>query len=193
LFTKTSPDGRRQTYAYRTDNLISSTTDRKSQTTSYTYDAAKRLTQETAAGLITSYIYSARNQLTSTTNPSGTVSAVYDGAARLTQETNSGQTIHYTYSSDWFYQYDAAGRLVRADHGQDNFAYTYDPLGNILDNDRTHDIANRLLADNDYTFTYRSFFVAAGEVLPQFFTDGIFIGFRWQDAVTQEPHCFSSR
>lgn len=141
--------GSTTSYAYDNRGLLNSITS-PSGLFAFTHDLMGRTTSLTHPNNdAISYQYNAASQLTGISS-AGIVNTTYgyerDAAGRITRLTGDG--------SDWFYQYDAAGRLVRADHGQDNFAYTYDPLGNILNNGRTHDIANRLLQDNDYTFTY---------------------------------------
>ena len=136
-------------YAYDNRGLLSSITS-PSGVFTFAYDLMGRTISLTHPNNdVIRYQYNVASQLTGITS-TGIVNVNYgyehDAAGRITRWTGDG--------SDWFYQYDAAGRLVRADHGQDGFAYAYDPLGNILDNGRTHDIANRLLADNNYTFAY---------------------------------------
>jgi RHS repeat-associated protein len=140
--------GSTTSYAYDNRGLLNSITS-PSGLFRFTHDLMGRTTSLTHPNNdVISYQYDAASQLTGISSV-GIVNTSYgyerDAAGRITRWTGDG--------SDWFYQY-AAGKLVRAEHGQDSFAYTYDPLGNIVDNDRTHDIANRLLADNDFTFTY---------------------------------------
>ncbi len=237
-------------YQYRTNNLLSQVTLPDNRTISYSYDAAKRSTQENAAGTITSYTYNARSELTQAASPGGTITRGYDAASRLQQETMQGKTVALTRNSegersqmtalgvttaytqdvrglltqistasgtynfsydaagrrtqlnlpngavatygydaasqltnlahsgpftttygyrfdaaghstdlrgdgaDWSYQYNTLGRLIQAIHGADVFSYVYDAVGNILDNGRRYDVANRLLEDNDYTYHY---------------------------------------
>lgn len=141
--------GSTTSYVYDKRGLLSSITS-PSGLFAFTHDLMGRTTSLTHPNNdVISYQYNAASQLTDI-SVVGIVNTTYgyerDAAGRITRWSGDG--------SDWFYQYDTAGRLVRADHGQDNFAYSFDPLGNILNNGRTHDIANRLLQDNDYTYTY---------------------------------------
>ncbi|MFA7061102.1 MAG: RHS repeat-associated core domain-containing protein, partial [Pedobacter sp.] len=136
-------------YAYDNRGLLSSLTS-PSGLFSFTYDLNGRSTSiKYPNNDIINYQYNAASQLTGI-NSAGIVNTNYgyerDAVGRITRWTGD--------NSDWFYQYDVTGRLLRADHGQENFGYTYDPLGNILDNGRTHDITNRLLQDNEYTYSY---------------------------------------
>lgn len=156
-------------YAYNSEGARLSFT-ALGMTTSYVYDNRGFLSSITSPSGVFAFTYDLMGRTTSLTHPNNDViSYQYNAASQLTGISSAGiVNTNYGYEhdaaghitrwtgdgSDWFYQYDAAGRLVRADHGQDNFAYTYDTLGNIIDNGRTHDVANRLLADNDYTFNY---------------------------------------
>lgn len=142
--------GTSRSYAYGSRGLLASITG-PSGVFDFTYDLMGRPTElQYPNNDVASYQYDAASQL-SGINTNGTVNSNYgyerDAVGRIIRWSGEG-------SSDWYYQYDAAGRLIRADHGSESFAYTYDALGNILDNGRTHDIANRLVQDKDYAYTY---------------------------------------
>jgi YD repeat-containing protein len=73
-------------------------TDRKSQTTSLTYDALDRLTQRTFQGGATiAYTWDAGHRLTQVVDSvAGTISRTYDGLDRLLTETTPNGTVTYT-------------------------------------------------------------------------------------------------
>ncbi len=105
---------------------ISSVTDGKGQTTSYTYDNLDRITQISYQGGATiSYSYDDNGNLTSLTDNTGTTSFSYDALNRMTQKTlPSLSTISYGYddvgnltsltdsSGTTLYGYDAVNRLT---------------------------------------------------------------------------------
>lgn len=121
-----------------------------SGTYDFTYDAAGRRTQlRFPHGAVTTNSYDAASQLTRLAH-SGPFTATYDhrfdAVGRIVNLSGDGD--------DWSYQYDALSRLVQATHGAETFSYVYDAVGNILDNGRRHDVANRLVEDNEFVYNY---------------------------------------
>lgn len=168
LLTETN-NGQTVTLAYNADNERTQLT-ALGVATSYTYDTRGFLTGISRAGqnfAFTSDLLGRRTQLNL---PNGAASQYgYDAASQLTQIAHTGPfATTYGYSHDaagritqlsgdganWNYQYDTLSRLTQAAHGADVSSYAYDPVGNLLNNNRQHDSANRLIQDNDYTFTY---------------------------------------
>jgi YD repeat-containing protein len=121
-----------------------------SGTYNFSYDAAGRRTQlNLPNGAVATYGYDSASQLTSLAHSgpfTTTYSYRFDAAGRITDLSGDG--------SDWSYKYDALSRLIQAVHGADVFSYANDAVGNILDNGRRYDVANRLIEDNDYTYSY---------------------------------------
>jgi RHS repeat-associated protein len=99
---------------------VSSATDGKGQTTSYTYDDLDRVTQISfAGGSSVSFGYDGDDNQTSRTDSSGTHSYSYDALNRLTQETIPvGQTLSYSY--------DPASNLTSVTDASGVTQYTYD-------------------------------------------------------------------
>ena len=120
--------------------------DRKSQTTTYTYDPLNRRTKTTFQdGTSTNYTYDAGNRITQVQekNAGGTVTATitrtYDGLDRLTQEVTPQGTVNYTYDNasrratmtvvgqtQVVYTYDNANRLTNIQQGTSNIVIGYD-------------------------------------------------------------------
>ena len=78
---------------------ISSVTDGKDQTTSYSYDSLDRVTRvDYADGTSVSAVYDADGNQTSLTDAAGTTTMTYDAMSRLTQRsTPDGTVVAYTY------------------------------------------------------------------------------------------------
>jgi RHS repeat-associated protein len=100
LVSTTSPDGRVRRTAYRADNLISQITLPDLRVIGYSYDPAKRLVGEDAAGEVTTFSYSGRSELVAASGPGGSVSFTYDAAGRVIQEISNGQTVRSTLNSE---------------------------------------------------------------------------------------------
>ena len=92
--SETLPESGTTTYAYtHSDGLLSSMTDARGVTTTYTYDAAHRLTGRSYTGgtpAVTtptvSFTYDTRGKRTRMTDAMGTVRYSYDTMDRLTRE-----------------------------------------------------------------------------------------------------------
>lgn len=112
------------TYAYDARGNLVKSTARGGQVTSWTYDAANRVTSQTDPdGAVTAYAYDGKGNLTKSSSPArGTTLYTYDGLGRLTSETDAdGVRVEYgwngaliasvaTASGTTRYSYDAMGR-----------------------------------------------------------------------------------
>lgn len=139
--TRRSPDARIWKYAYRADNLVSELTLPDNRKFTYTYDVAKRMTSEDAAGLISTFAYSARGELTGATSPTDEIASAYDAAGRMVRETVNGEQVTSTYNSDGErtrlaalgtaidYTYDQRGLLKSIADAGETFDFTRDALG----------------------------------------------------------------
>jgi YD repeat-containing protein len=172
--SRTDPLSRQESFAYDSNGNLTSWTDRKTQLTtfsydaldrqtfagfgttgpppnyqstiSYTYDDGDRLTQvvDSAAGTITRG-YDLLDRLTSETTPEGSISYTYDGADRRATLTVAGQT-------GVSYAYDNADRLIGITQGAASVAVAYDDadrrsavtLPNSVVMDYEYDVASRL-------------------------------------------------
>jgi RHS repeat-associated protein len=135
-----------------------------------TYDARDRLTY----GSYTKSTYDARDRLTSRTytkngdpNPSAHVELVYDGLDEILTERRYGGGPTQPLIATTNFTYDDSGRITNMQHvnasggNLDNFAYTYDPAGNLQTEVRngitttyTYDADNQVLTDGVNNLTY---------------------------------------
>lgn len=168
LLTETN-NGQTVTLAYNVDSERTQMT-ALGVPTSYTYDTRGLLTGISRAGQAFTFANDVLGRRSQLNLPNGVASQYgYDAASQLTQIAHTGPfATTYGYGHDaagritqltgdganWNYQYDTLSRLTQATHGADVSSYAYDPVGNLLNNNRQHDSANRLTQDNDYTFTY---------------------------------------
>lgn len=118
-------DRRNQTSTFSYDGLhrLTGITYADSTTATYTYDAGNRVTQiaDSSAGTITRS-FDDLDRVTAETGPTGSVSYAYDAAGRRVSLSVSGQQpITYTY--------DAASRLTTVTQGQSVVSLTYDAVG----------------------------------------------------------------
>ncbi|MBK9307386.1 MAG: RHS repeat-associated core domain-containing protein [Nitrospira sp.] len=124
-------------------------TDRKSQVTTYTYDALNRRTKATFQdGTSTNYTYDAGNRITQVQEKdasnvvTATITRTYDGLDRLTQEVTPQGQVDYTYDTasrrtsmtvagqtQVTYTYDNANRLTQVQQGTDTVGIGYDIAG----------------------------------------------------------------
>ncbi|MGD9632157.1 MAG: CARDB domain-containing protein, partial [Pirellulales bacterium] len=122
------PDGATEQYGYDAIGNLVSVTD-TSGTTTFTYDAASRLTSVTYPnGRFLEYTYDGGGRRTSITDQNGfRTNYSYDAAGRLWRLTDA------TGNSVATYTYNAAGRLVRTDLGNGTYTtYEYDAAGQLL-------------------------------------------------------------
>jgi RHS repeat-associated protein len=117
-------DGTFTQRVFDTLGRISSITNRRGQTATFSYDADNRPTSIARTEGTTSFAYDARSNITSATLGSETTQFVYDGDKITSVTYASGKSIQYSY--------DTQGRLSRMED-QDGFAvnYTYDAAGRI--------------------------------------------------------------
>jgi YD repeat-containing protein len=149
--------GRLTSYVYDNLNRLKQAIQPGSVTTNYTYDAADNLTSVTdAEGHRTDYTYDDAGRLLETISPdTGTTRYGYDEAGNLIFKTDANEVVvTYTYDSlnrltkvdypndpDVTYTYDQGpngkGRLTEMADGSGAYIYTYDALGNLIQEERT--------------------------------------------------------
>ena len=117
--SQTLPESGTTTYAYtHSDGLLSSMTDARGVTTTYTYDAAHRLTGRSYTGgtppvptPAVSFTYDTRGNRTRMTDAMGTVRYSYDTMDRLTREARTLSGLTGTFTTG--YGYDRKGNLTQ--------------------------------------------------------------------------------
>ena len=149
-------------YSYDKQNNLISQTNALSETTQYTYDIQGFLTSVTAGGVIYSYFYNAMGKLTKVTDPAGyskkyqydlfgnttkftdetahSETYTYDALSRLTSKTDrAGNTTEYFY--------DSVGNLVRETTSAEEYTYTYNFNGELIE------VYKDSLLETSYTYT----------------------------------------
>ena len=87
-----------ETYTYFADGSLRSRTDRKGQTTSYTYDMHGRMLSETVGTITNSYTYDCRGNQLTVSDATGTTTRTYDELGRVTSKRVPViGTVQYTY------------------------------------------------------------------------------------------------
>ena len=164
----TNRRGHTITYAYNSVNLLTSKTYADGTQVSYTYDGHRNLLTSTASNGTTTFSYDAADRLTGVTYPkSQSITYTYNSGGQRTRMSDStGFAVNYTYdaagrlstlsngsgSTIVSYTYDAAGRLTAKQLGNGTATtYTYDANGNPLH------LVNKtsggaLLSEFDYTY-----------------------------------------
>ena len=141
----------------------------------YAYDAASRLTQLTTPASVTvDLAYDPAGRLTSITRPNGVdTAATYDPMGRLQSLTHGAPLVaSFTYGYDAAsnitaiaelgqtrnFVYDALERVIAGGIDGLTESYSYDALGNRISShlsaSHVTDAANRLLEDDDFTYSY---------------------------------------
>lgn len=135
------PDLREITYQYRADNLTSTITRPDNSQVTYSYNPAKLVTSVNVGGAVTSYTYTARYELASTSNESATITFSYDDDGRLVNENFDGTTLVYTYNADnertgfsyngrqLDYTRDSLGRVTEISTPEGMYGFSYDANG----------------------------------------------------------------
>jgi len=142
LATRKDPLNRIESYQYDLVGNLTTFTDRKGQVATFQYDALNRRTSATYADATTTFTYDAAGRLTKTSDTApgaGTIDFAYDILDRLIQETTPQGTVAYQYDvlgrrtqmvangqQPTSYQYDAASRLTRVAQGSLFAALGYD-------------------------------------------------------------------
>jgi YD repeat-containing protein len=150
VLTRTDPLLRNQSYSYDLAGNLVSSTDRKSQVTSLTYDSLNRLkligyktvvnAGVTSYESTVSYTYDAGGRMTQVVDSaSGTITKAYDNFDRLITETTAQGSISYGYDlggrrtsmtvagqPQVNYSYDNADRLTQIAQGASTVGFTYD-------------------------------------------------------------------
>ena len=137
--TRTDPLLRQESYSYDLNGNVVSTTDRKKQVTTFSYDGLNRMkfvgfnTSGASYESTISYTYDAGNRMTQAVNAcstgapgcvNGTITDAYDNLDRLTSEATTQGSISYGY--------DAAGRETSMQvAGQPAVNYTYDNANRV--------------------------------------------------------------
>ncbi|MFH1492917.1 MAG: FG-GAP-like repeat-containing protein [Candidatus Omnitrophota bacterium] len=145
--TLTDPEYIVTKYVYDSLNRLIDITDALDQNLAhFNYDELSRRTGlNLANGTTSSYAYDLASRLVSLDSYSYT----YDNAGNRLTMTDSDGTHNYTYDDIY--------RLTNASHPQpENPAenYAYDSVGNRNPTNYTYDDANRLLEDDEYTYSY---------------------------------------
>ncbi|KKK63885.1 hypothetical protein LCGC14_2989780, partial [marine sediment metagenome] len=116
----------------------------------YEYDSHNNIVELTQSGTTYTYEYDARDSL-KTIKKSGieVASFTYDGNGNLLSKTINGLSTNYVY--------DLANRLVSSTSSLESNALVYDNLNRLTSFDSKafqYDIANQLINDGQYTYTY---------------------------------------
>lgn len=172
LISETTPSGGTIGYEYNETNLLSNMTNARSQSRTFTYDAAGRIISYADTEGTTSFTYDAKGNLLTITDTSGTVIREYDSLNRIIKYTDvNGNQIQYTYdvvgnissiiypdTKKVAYTYDEANRLITVtDWAERVTSYTYDANGRLLTTTRpdgsvlaqVYDNAGRLISAID--------------------------------------------
>ena len=107
-------------------DTLTTLTDARSQTTSYSYDLMSRMTKETdSLGNTTLYGYDAAGNVSSKSTANGIIIMYeYDNMRRLTKK-------KYPDSSSESYSYDVAGRMLISVNKDVSYGYMYDSAGRL--------------------------------------------------------------
>ena len=142
---------------------------------SYAYDGASRLTRlTTPASVVVDLAYDPAGRLTQITRPNGVNTTIgYDPTGRLATLTHGAPPVaSFTYGYDLVgnitsiaeltqtraFAYDALERVIAGGLDGLTESYSYDALGNRVSShlsaSHVTDAANRLLEDDDFTYSY---------------------------------------
>jgi RHS repeat-associated protein len=154
------PGGMTWTYEYDAANRLTKITNPNNEETTFTYDAAYERTSMTYAnGVVTSYTYDAAGRVTGITTKKSDDTSISTYAYTHGNVGNriSMIDIYGTHT----YQYDDVYQLTNAVHPQaynPGETFDYDVVGNRLSShlssDYVYDNLNRLLEDDDFTYSY---------------------------------------
>jgi RHS repeat-associated protein len=151
LASKTYSNGSQVLYTY--DNYLNlQTVSAAAGTTTYTYDAADRLTSQfNPDGTFMRFTYNAGGQRISMTDSTGFITNYsYDIVGRLSKLTNSSGAVLVTYT------YDANGRIATKTLGNGtSTSLTYDPNGNPL-SVINYSATKAVLSEYNYTYDSES-------------------------------------
>ncbi|MEU4794662.1 DUF6531 domain-containing protein [Streptomyces sp. NPDC023327] len=187
LVGETDFDGRSLAYVHDAAGRLIARTTAAEQTIRYERDPMGRTLVKDAAGAITTYTYDAAGRLTSANSPDAVLHLHHDAAGQLLSETVNDRTTRYTYDllgrptsrttptgATSTYAYDAAGNrthlaiggrtltsqhdaagheLLRRIGDELTLASTYDPLGRLT----SHTVANATgTTVQQRAYTYRA-------------------------------------
>ncbi|MEU6406723.1 DUF6531 domain-containing protein [Streptomyces sp. NPDC046985] len=120
---ETDYDGRRTAFAHDPTGFLVSSTTAAGDVFTFVRDAVGRLTAKEVSGERTSYTYDAAGRLTGVTSADSVLTRSYDALGRLLAETVDGHATHY--------RYDAAGqRVARTTPSGARTTSDWDALGN---------------------------------------------------------------
>ncbi|MBB4683247.1 RHS repeat-associated core domain-containing protein [Amycolatopsis jiangsuensis] len=124
--SRTGPDGATLTFGYDTELRLTSVTNEQGRVWRYVFDPAGRLAEETDYdGRTTTFRYDAAGDLAGYTNGAGqTVRLVRDVLGRIVERDSDGVRTGY--------EYDRAGRVVRAVTPHTDLRIGYDAAGRVL-------------------------------------------------------------
>lgn len=134
-------------YMYNALGLLDSVRDATLALTSYSYDAAGRVTSFTNNDGTTSYTYDANGNVLTASDSSGTITREYDALNRVTKYTD-------TYGNVIEYEYDVCGNLAKMVYptGEEG-VYTYDANHNMTQSSVTDDSGTKTVT---YEYNYRN-------------------------------------
>lgn len=137
-----------QTQSYNVKGLLSQL-DVDGTLYQYTYDALNRLTTLDRNAAASNLTYDAANQLSQINHGNGLRSHgyQYDPASRITQWQGVADETRA-------FEYDNTGRLTEVQSPSQPETFSYDALGNRLNDNAQYDAANRLLEDDTHRYTY---------------------------------------
>ena len=171
MLTRTAPAPLYQeSWVYDAEDNVTSATDGRGKTTTFTYDAANRPTSTTdPGGGKTVLTYTALGQLATQKTPLGNVTTQdYDAAGNLVSTTSPMGFVQR-------YSYDAAGRVISSQDPRGSVAgatpedytthYTYDAAGNVLTVTNPDDGVTRSSYDDVGKLTSATTENSAGTVL----------------------------
>ena len=155
---QTLPESGTMTYAYNSDGLLSSMTDARSVTTTYTYDAGHRLTGRSYSDSTpaVSFTYDTKGTRTQMTDGLGTVDYTYDTMDRLTREQRALTGLTGTFTTG--YAYDRKGNLTQVTYPSGRVVdYNYATGGGCC-NSRLDSVVDKTTDTNVvHTRTYQAF------------------------------------
>jgi RHS repeat-associated protein len=155
--TMTDPSGGVTNYGYDATSRLTSIQDPASQTFGFGYDNLNRRTSLTGPlGHFVSYSWNVGGRLTGSNDQSPAGSLLFS----YTQDAVGNILSKIDAAGSHSYGYDAANRLISANHPSSEPAemYSYDGMGNrmssLVSSAYSYDLANRLLGDTTFDYSY---------------------------------------
>lgn len=179
LSTLTSYNLETEYYTYRQDNTLLGITDQLGLKTTYSYDAAKRLTRMIVGNEAVDYGYNSVGQLSSISNANDTIRRTHDQWGRLSSETSQGRTHTFAYNSfneltNWFngtlsteYQYNVNGLMTSMTNSDGLYVFGWSKNGQLV----SQQSPDGLLLSNQYD--------ALGRLINRDYKNGSYVK-QWQ-------------